>query len=67
MIAREFRIGDLCDLVWSGHTLAVVIDNHLFRFDGVTEDSSIVKVYDSDPRWSKPLVVPTSMLEVIAQ
>jgi hypothetical protein len=65
MIAREFRIGDLCDLTWSSHTLAVVIDNHLFHFDGRTH--RLVKVYDSDPRLEGLLVVHTTMLEVIAQ
>lgn len=63
MNAREFRIGDLCDLAWDGYTLAVVIDNQLDFYAGVNS----IKVYDSDPRLAGPLAVRTSMLVVIAR
>lgn len=62
MNARELRMGDLCNLRWSGPTLTVVIDN---RTTGANIDC--IKVYDSDPQITGPLAVRTSMLEVIAR
>ena len=62
MNAREFRIGDLCELVWSCPTLAVVIDNRI-----IGANIECVKVYDSDPQITGSLVARVSMLEVLAR